>query len=69
MKDFFCFLNTPPRKGHFEIFELVNDSTLVWKISPKVKKELMACVEWATTSSRASFSIKCAIEFLILMQL
>jgi len=29
----------------------------------------MACVEWATISSRASFLVKCAIEFLTLMQL
>ncbi len=45
MKEVFYFLNTTPRKGHFDIFEPVNDPTLVWKISPKVKKELMACVE------------------------
>lgn len=31
-------LNEIVRKGLFEIFKPINDPTLVWKMSPKVKK-------------------------------
>jgi hypothetical protein len=40
MKKDLYLLNEIMRKGLFEIFEPLNDPTLVWKMSPKVRKEL-----------------------------
>jgi hypothetical protein len=38
MKEGLYLLNETLRKGLFEIFKPVNDPTLVWKMSPEVRK-------------------------------
>ncbi len=68
MKEGFYLINETLRKGLFEIFKPVNDPTLVRKMSPKVKKNLMTCAEWAIASSKASNICKMCNCFLKLMQ-
>jgi hypothetical protein len=40
MKEDLYLLNEIMRKGLFEILVLLNDPTLVWKLSPEARKEL-----------------------------